>query len=252
MTIGYTVFADESAVRERFLCYGAVFLPTGLVEEAEKCLAEFCSRRGFGDREMSWKKCSSAEVDRYSEFAQLLWEINDRCCVCDFRALVVDTKQNPLRGGAFRCTSDEDGFYKFYHFFITRSLAIVAKDATEFDLVVGAADDQYPFRDEILDKTISGSLRKLLAQEITVREVQRAHPNQARLHQLADVLLGAVSYRFNRFERSKPKTGVCDTIESRLDKALTDDFRPGERPFNVWAFAGKGKSRWTEGARGSV
>lgn len=252
MSVGYTAFSDESGTSERYLVFGGVFLPTGLISEAEAALSEFCEGTGFATREMSWKKCSRGEVDRYVQFASLLWELNERVCTVDFRSLVVDTRQNPLRSGEFKCATDEAGFYKFYHFFLTKSFAIVAPEADEYEVVAGSTSDQYPHRTEVLTNTVSGALRKLFGDDVKVREVQRASPSQARLHQLADVLLGAVSFRYNRYDGNAPKSAVCHAIEERAGRTLSKDFRPRSRPFNVWAFTGSGRSRWVPGSAGRV
>lgn len=252
MSIGYTAFSDESGIAERYLVFGGIFLPTGLIDEAERSLSNFCGRTGFASREMSWKKCSKAEVDRYQRLADLLWMLNEQVCVVDFRSLVIDTRQNPLRGGAFNCATVEAGFYKFYHFFLTKSFAIVAPDADEYEVVAGSASDQYPYRTEILSNTVSGALRKEFGETVQVHEIQRTSPAQTRLHQLADVLLGAVSFRFNRYDRNAPKVAICHSIEQRAGQALNRDFRPRTRPLNVWTFTSAGRTRWITGSAGRV
>ena len=252
MTVGYTAFCDESGTSERYLVFGGVYLPSGFISEAETILGSFCTYAGFSSREMSWKKCSKAEVDRYQRFANLLWELNERVCPVDFRSLVVDTRQNPLRSGEFKCKTDEGGFYKFYHFFVTRSFSIVAPHADEYEVVAGSIDDQYPYRTEILTNTVSGALREVFGGDIKVSEVKRASPAQTRLHQLADVLLGAVSFRYNRYNRCAPKAAICHRVEERTGRTLDKDFRPRTRPFNIWAFTSTGRNRWVPESAGRV
>jgi hypothetical protein len=252
MSVGYTAFSDESGLAERYLVFGGILLPTGLIDEAERVLSAFCARSGFGSREMSWKKCSKAEVNRYVHFAELLWTLNEQVCAVDFRSLVIDTRRNSLRAGEFKCATDEAGFYKFYHFFLTKSFALVAPHADEYEVIAGSASDQYPYRTEILSNTVAGALRKHFGEEVDVREVLRASPAQTRLHQLADVLLGAVSFRFNRYDKNASKVAICSSIEHRLGRALNTDFRPSTRPFNVWTFTGIGQSRWVPGSAGRV
>jgi hypothetical protein len=237
--IGYTAYTDESGVNERYLCYGGIFVPTGLIEEAEQILAEYAERRGFASRELSWKKCSREEVDRYTEFADLFWTINSSVCALDFRALVVDTHKYLLQDSEFDCHTEEDGFYRFYYAFVSRSLTIVADGADECEVIVASTQDQYPYRTEILTATVGGTLKAKLGEGVKVTEVQRHSPRVRRLHQLADVLLGAVSCRYNRYDDSEFKFQICDKGETRLDRTLTGDFLPHQRPFNVWRFLPK-------------
>lgn len=248
----YTVFADESGVRERFLLYGAVLLPSTNVHQAEAHLEPLCALLGFSGREMSWKKCSSGKVARYCTFADTLWELNDTVPPVDFRALVIDTSRNPLRDPDHGCDTLEDGFYKFYHFFISRSLQAVDARSDRFELYIASASDQYPYRADILESTIGGAMRQRFGGAASVTEVERTSPRQKRLHQLADVLVGAVSYRYNRNDSEAEKAQIAELIEHRLGKPLTADFFPSERPFNVWAFAQSGSQRWTPGSQGRV
>ena len=237
--IGYSAFTDESGTSERFLCFGGVFLPTGLIDEAEFVLDAYCQRRGFAQREVSWKKCSKAEVDRYSGFAELFWEIDCSICTIDFRALVVDTHTYPLRDPATGCNTDEDGFYKFYHFFISRSFELVGGQADEFEVVAAPLADAYCFRTEILTNTVAGALRAAADGRYRVTEIQRDSPRVRRLHQLSDVLLGAVSFRFNRYDGAAHKAPICHKIEQKVGQSLEGEFYHADRPFNVWRFIAK-------------
>jgi len=247
----YAVFSDESGVGERVLGYGGTFLIGGAVESAEEILEEFAQSRSFGDKEFSWKKCSANELERYKLFVDKFWELLDRGFELDFRALVVDTSSNPLTRAPWSST-DEEGFYKFYHFFITRSLEQIGVSAPCVDLRVAILKDQYPYRTEILQKTVGGRLKEELGDSALVTEVVRGTPKMIRLHQLADVLLGAVTYRVNERdpEGRSHKRGLCEHIEGRVGRRLDHDFLPPERPFNVWFFSSIGQDRWGKGARG--
>lgn len=248
----YTALTDESGIGEQYLLYGGVFLPSSHVEAAEAKLEDFCRARGFTDREMSWKKCSASKVERYCAFGELLWSLNDAYPPVDFRAMVVNTHLTPLRSEKFDCPTEEVGFYKFYYQFITRSLRIVAVGSTQFEIIVASLPDQYPYRTEVLRATVSGRLKQQFGDDTTVTEVTRGDPRQRRLHQLADVLLGAVSYAYNRSHRQSEKARICATLEARAGQPLDIDFRPEERPFNVWPFGPKGTRRWASGSQGVV
>lgn len=247
----YAVFSDESGVGERVLGYGGTFLPGAAAEEAESVLEEFAQLRSFGKKEFSWKKCSRNELDRYKLFVDKFWDINERGLDLDFRALAVDVRNNPLTREPWS-TTDEEGFYKFYHFFITRSLEQIGGKVPCVDLRVAVLQDQYPYRTEILQKTVGGRLKEEFGDSTVVTEVERGTPKLARVHQLADVLLGAVTYRVNNRdpEGKSRKRELCEHIEGRVGRRLDQDFYPSERPFNVWFFSSTGQARWGKGSRG--
>lgn len=250
----HVAFTDESGVGERHLAFGGVFLPASRVAICENALDSFCAGSGFAGREMSWKKCSKGEVDRYCQFALKLWEINESTGPLDFRSLVVDTERNPLKHPSSGARSEEAGFYKFYHFFIRCSVEIVAPEATRIFLNVAVTPDRYPYRTEILSKTIGGALKAQLSGDFEVAEIIRDTPKMNRLHQLADVLTGAVTYRLSKRDPKgrSHKRLICETVEQRIGKLLDRDFMPPERPVNVWSFAERGTARWAKGAWGTV
>ena len=233
------------------LGFGGIFIPGSQAEEAERVLEEFAKSRGFGEKEFSWKKCSANELERYELFVEKFWRLNEAGIEIDFRALVIDVQQNRLTRAPWSST-DEEGFYKFYHFFITRSLEQIGSAAPCIDLRVAILKDQYPYRTEILQKTVGGRLKEEFGDRTLITEVIRGSPKMARLHQLADVLLGAVTYRISKRDPQgkSRKRQLCEHVERQVGRRLDHDFYPGERPFNVWFFSSTGQARWGIGASG--
>lgn len=223
---------------------------------AEHSLEAFCNNNGFADRSMSWKSCSPGETERYRKFVGRFAHLNTPRPQLDFRAMLVDTKRHPLKHSASRSDTAERGFYKFYYSFLSRSLKIVATNPRRFKLVVGATTDQYRFRTDILENTVAGKLRSAFGVPLEMTSLERTDPRNSRCHQLADLLLGAVTYCFNRPTRdpegTSHKRAVHDAVRSLAGRDLDTDFLPTERPFNVWAWARKGQPRWARGAGGVV
>jgi hypothetical protein len=246
----YTVFTDESGTGDRFLGLGALILPAESVADAEALLEEFARARGFHGRELSWKKCSREEVTRYADFVELFWHLHQALSPIDFRCLVIDTQTNPLRHDGFGCTTKEEGFYKFYHHFLSASIRKTAWKGSRFTFKIASTTDRYPHRTEILTTTVRGALNRVIGSRLQSVMILRPEPRQQRLHQLTDVLLGAVTHRAN--SRCSAKSGICERIEGYVRKPLTHDFYPAERPFNIWCWASKQQNRWAPGSRGTV
>jgi hypothetical protein len=165
--------------------------------------------------------------------------------------MVIDTHKNPLKDPDFGCDTAEMGVYKLYHQFLTGSVRIVSPRARRYLLNVARRDDSYVHQSEVLERTVAASLRQRLAGEFEVCEVVRGEPSFVRVHQLADVLLGAVTHRYNP-RASAHKAAIRAHVEGRVGRSLARNFMPNERPFNVWHFAGKGRDRWAPGAAGIV
>lgn len=247
---GYSVFADESGRGERYLAIGALLLPTRQVARIERTLEDFCQRRGFAERELSWKKCSANEVERYIEFVRVLWGLT--AAPWDFRSIVLDQQKYPLKAPEYGANTEEEGFYRFYHSFLTRSIGKVAPREPPYQLHVAVTPDRYRHRTEILQKTVGGTLGKSSGRNWQIVEILRGQPKSYRIHQAADVLVGAVTCRVNDRNPRSPKRRLLEAIEQRLGKQLDHDFLPDERPFNVWFFTRVGDRRWASGSSGKV
>ena len=247
----YVVYADESATGERFLGFGALIGSTRAMARAEVALTEFCDEHGLGERSLSWKSCSRRELDRYCSFAAQFDHLN-----LDFRTMVVDTGRYPLKHPPSGAATAEQGFYRFYYFFLRKSLSPVVTDPGGFRLVVGATTDQYEFSTEVLETTVAGGLRSEFRVPLELTRVRPSDPRDSRCHQLADVLLGAVTYRFNRATRdprgASHKRDLYAAVRSMVGKDLDIDFLPAERPFNVWGWTPTGHPRWVSRSRGTA
>ena len=168
--------------------------------------------------------------------------------------MVVDTCKNPVVDPNTGSFAWEDGFYKFYHCFLSSSLKYITSNLKSVTLYIAPRGDKYPHRSEILERTIGGELREALGVPLEVIDIKRSPPKNSRLHQFADVLLGAVSYKFNRHDPRSPshKMPICETIEHFVGQPLDLDFYPNQRPFNVWGWVPCGRPRWVKGASGVV
>lgn len=247
---GYTVFADESGFGERFLALGALLLPTRSVAQVERALQEYCENRGLPRRELSWKKCSGSEVERYIDAIDLFWRLPE--VTWDFRCIVLDQDTYPLKAPQYGAETEEDGFYRFYHSFLTRSIAKIAPNDPPYQLHIAITPDRYPHRTEVLQKTVGGTVGKAAGRSWQIVEILRGRPKSYRTHQMADVMVGAVTCRMNMRNQGSPKWALLEAIERNIGKQLDQDFKPWERPFNVWSFARAGDRRWAPGSEGRV
>jgi hypothetical protein len=249
------VFTDESCLNEQFLGYGGIFIKEEFYEELEKLLEDYAVSNGFGDREFSYKKCRKPVIDRYIGVLGVFFDFlikkykDGNGWVADFRNLIINTHTNPIQ---LTEKTWEEGFYKFYFHFITRSLFnITNRYDSEFELNIADKTDSYLHRTEVLQITTSGALKGHYGDQCVVNEIKRDAPKQSRVHQLADVLLGCVTYRFNS-KSNENKEDLVQFIEKRIGTKLDIDFKPKNRPINVWGWTSKGQERWVEGASGVV
>jgi len=249
------VFTDESCLNDQFLGFGGIFIIEEFYDELEALLEDFANKNGFEGREFSYKKCRQPVIDRYIGFVNVFFNYliakheAGYGWVADFRSLIINTNTNPIQLSE---KSWEEGFYKFYFHFITRSLFNITNSYNSgFELNIADKTDSYKFRTEVLQITTSGALKGHYGNQCTLKEIKRDNPKQSRVHQLADVLLGCVTYRFNN-KSNENKENLVQSIEKRIASKLDIDFKPKNRPINVWGWTSKGHKRWVEGASGVV
>ncbi len=248
----FKIFTDESCLKDQFLGYGGMFINEYHFNILEAKLEKYAEENGYKGIEFSYKKSGNSNIDRYIGFTNVFFDyINEfrprrNQIAVDFRSLLLNTHTNPLQ---LTEKSEEEGFYKFYYQFITKSIFNITrqKEDIEFELHVADKPDSYQYRTEILNCTIGGCLKQEFGKYCHLKEIERGKPKEYRVHQLADVLLGCVTYRFNK--KSNNKEPLVAYVESRNGK-LFDDYKPWERKFNVWAFSSTGQKRWAPRAKG--
>lgn len=249
------VYTDESCLNDQFLGYGGIFILEKYYVELENLLNNYANSNGFNARELSYKKCSKTDIDRHIGITKIFFDylqkkkMETNHWVADFRSLIINTKTNQIH---LNNETWEVGFYKFYFQFITKSIFNLSyTNDTEFEFNIAEKSDSYKFRTEVLQNTITGALKKRYSNKCTVNEIKRGKPKESRVHQVADILLGCVTYRFNN-KNSESKENLVKYIENRINSNLNLDFKPIERPFNVWGFSSRGQERWVKGSSGVV
>lgn len=216
----------------------------------ESRLEQFAQDNAFGDREFSYKKCDKSTVRRYIGFLDIaldfiveIWEKEKRYAL-DFRCMIFNKEKNRIQ---LTEKSKEEGFYKLYHHFLIGSLKILNVKNANYELHIADLSDAYPFRTDILTNTLGNAMKNKLGNRCILNEIERGKPREYRVHQLADVILGLVVYKFKGEQRPN-KQPLLESFERRLSRKLDYDFRPSVRPFNVWTWASRGQTRWNKGA----
>ena len=72
-----------------------------------------------------------------------------------------------------------------------------------------------------------------------IRKIQHLRSHESVILQLADFLLGAVSYRARNLQGNKAKIEVVQAIESFAAQSLNISTPPWEEKFNIFVFTPK-------------
>lgn len=217
MSATYNVYCDESCHLEHdgqpVMVLGAVWCPLEKAREIAVRIREIKAAHGLPPTfEIKWTKVSSGKQSFYSDLIGYFFDNPD----LHFRALVVadKTKLQHERYG-----QDHDTwYYKMYFDMLkaifdpascyriyvdikdTRSAAKIAK---LHDVLCNNIYDFYDFRRQIIER------------------VQTVRSHEVKLLQLADLLIGAVSYANRGLNSSLAKTALVEIMRARSGYSLT-------------------------------
>jgi len=229
MTQVYNVYCDESCHlerdRQRVMVLGAVWCPLEKTREIAVRLREIKQRHGLGtDFEVKWVKVSPAKVQLYLDVLDYFFDDDD----LHFRALIVPDK-SVLRHEDFRQTHDE-WYYKMYF----DMLKVIFRPDSRYRIYLDIKDTRGGDKVEKLHEVLCNSQYDFSRQ--IIERVQIVKSNEVEQVQLADLLIGAVSYVNRGLESSEAKLALVERFRDRSGYDLTRStlYREDKTNLFVW------------------
>ncbi|MBI5293316.1 MAG: DUF3800 domain-containing protein [Chloroflexi bacterium] len=146
-----------------------------------------------------------------------------------FHCIVVDL--GILDYKAFHRGDEELGFYEFYFQLLSRKL----RAGNDYLIFTGDRRNRKASRLEVLKLTCNRWWRKNYGTEVEpVRAIEPRNSKHEDVLQIADVLLGAVGYVWNRHSGSPAKLELVKHIEGRAGSSLLIPSPPTAYKFNTW------------------
>ncbi len=229
-----SVFCDESShlpkSPEKVMLLGCVYVPTAAVSYlslALRDLKEIHAARG----ELKWAHISNSRRNFYLELVSFFCAHDD----LHFRVLVVPDK-TLLDHDTYNEGSHDTFYYKMYFSLLSKILS-----PTEiYDIYVDIKDTRSKFKLQTLHAVLCNDQRDFTSQ--MVRRVQHIRSNEHELVQLADFLIGAVSYRHRDLTTNATKVAVVRELEASLGHSLLDSTSLSERKFNIFVWQPREKA----------
>ncbi len=225
----FNVYCDESGHLENehnlTMVLGAVWCPLEKSREIAVRIREIKQKHdvkpGF---EVKWKKVSRTKKQLYLDLIDYFFDDDD----LHFRTLVVPDKSK-LRHDAFE-QDHNTWYYKMY-----------------FNLLKVLLDPEYGYRIylDIKDTRSAGKTAKLhevlansqydFSREI-IQSVQNVRSHEVEMVQLADLLIGAVSYANRGLSGNEGKESLTERIRQRSHYSMTKNTLYREDKFNVFVW----------------
>ena len=205
----FNIYCDESCHLEndhqKVMVLGAIWCPLDKTRKIAERLGKIKQKHGLGKNfEIKWTKISPAKTEFYLDILDYFFDDDDLC----FRALIVPDKSK-LDHGAFAGQDHDLWYYKMY-----------------FDMLkaIFRPDSRYRIYLDIKDTRGAEKARKLhevlcndrydFSRDI-IERLQLVHSHEIEQLQLADLLIGAVSYLNRDLHGNAGKEAIIHRMQQR-------------------------------------
>ncbi|MCF6155344.1 MAG: DUF3800 domain-containing protein [Candidatus Brocadia sp.] len=210
----YNIYCDESCHMEndhlKVMVLGAVWCPIDKVKEISIRLRDIKKDHGFNPEfEIKWTKVSPAKMIFYREVMDYFFD-NDNL---HFRALIVPDKSK-LRHKEF-LQSHDDWYYKMYFDMLKVILSPKSIYRIYLDIKDTRSADKIAKLHDVLCNNFYDFSRKI------IERVQAVRSHEVEILQLADLLIGAVSYTNRGLSGNAGKDTLVTHMKERSQYCLT-------------------------------
>jgi len=226
MTTEYNVYCDESCHLEndgqKAMVLGAVWCPKDKRLEIAERIREIKQKHGLGrDFEIKWTKVSPSKLAFYQDIVDYFFDDDD----LHFRGLVVPDK-SILDHGRHQQNHDE-WYYKMYFTMLKTVFDPDSRYYVYIDIKDTLGHEKVEKLQDILCTNAYDFSRKMIA------DVKRVHSHEVEHLQIADLLIGALSYLHRELSGNSAKEALITRIRQRSGYRLTLNTMMRELKFNL-------------------
>ena len=226
----YSIYCDESCHlpndSSTVMALGAVWCPVNKRKEIFSRIKEIKEKNKINTKfEIKWNKVSPAKVNFYLEIIDFFFDDDD----LHFRGLVVPDKRK-LNHTAFN--QDHDTFYYKMYFDLIK---VVLNPENKFNIYIDIKDTQSQEKVLKLKEVLSNSHYDY--HNKMIRRIQQIHSHEVSILQIADLLIGAVTYHHRRLKTSQAKLKLIARIKDRSGYSLERSTLVKENKFNLFIWS---------------
>lgn len=223
----FNIYCDESchleSDQQQIMVLGAVWCPLERVREIAVRIREIKAQHGLSPRfEIKWTKVSPARLQFYLNLMDYFFDDDD----LHFRALIVPDKSK-LRHSEFQQTHD-DWYYKMYFDMLKVIINPDARYRIYLDIKDTRSASKVDKLWEVLRNAKYDFKRKIIERLQTVRS------HEVEQMQLADLLLGAISYANRGLGTSEAKLALVECMRRRSGYRLIQTTLLRENKVNLF------------------
>lgn len=223
----YNVYCDESCHLEHdhksAMTMGAVWCSKSKSQEIFKNIRDIKEKHGLNrNLEIKWKKVSPSKLDFFIELVEYFFNQKD----LHFRCLVVPDKTKIDHS---RFNQDHNSWYYKIYFSLLKAIFI---PECEYHVYIDIKDTNGGGKIDKLHKTLCNS--KLDFDREMIKNLQLVKSDEVELVQLADLLIGAMSYASRGLNTSEAKNEIVKKIKEKTGFSLASSTLIREDKFNIF------------------
>jgi hypothetical protein len=227
MSQSINIYCDESCHLEKdhfqVMVLGAIWCPSDQVHNIMLDIRKIKIKHGLKSNfEIKWTKVSPAELSFYQEIIKYFFVNKD----LHFRALIVPDKAK-LRHEEHN-QSHDDWYYKMYF----DMLKIIFSPQDRYRIYLDIKDTRSAFKIAKLHEVLCNNMYDF-SREI-IEKVQTVRSHEIEQIQLADLLIGAVSYANRNLESSEAKLSLIEILRQLSGYRLTNTTLYRENKVNLF------------------
>jgi hypothetical protein len=230
MSETYNIYCDESCHLENdhqsAMVLGAVWCPLDKTREIAVRIREIKRKHGLSPTfEVKWTKVSPGKSQFYLDLLDYFFDDDD----LHFRALVVPDKTK-LDHSAFPGQDHDDWYYKMYF----EMLKVILSPTDRYRIYLDIKDTRGAEKVRKLHDVLCNNLYDF-SREI-VERVQLVHSHEIEQLQLADLLVGTISYVNRGLRANSGKSALIERMRKRSGYSLqrTTLLREGKANLLLW------------------
>ncbi len=210
----FNVYCDESCHLEhdqqKAMVLGAIWCPLDKSREIAVRLREIKQKYGLAPQfEVKWTKVSPAKTDLYLDLVDYFFDDDD----LHFRALIVPDK-SMLRHDAIPGQNHDAWYYKMYF----DMLKVIFRPDARYRVYLDIKDTRGAEKAAKLHEVLCNNMYDFSRD--VIERLQLVHSHEIEQLQLADLLIGAVSYLNRNLHGNKAKEALLARIQERSGYSL--------------------------------
>lgn len=229
MGSNFNIYCDESCHlrndHQQVMVLGAIWCPAEKVHDISIRIREIKKHHKMkSDFEVKWTKVSPAKAQLYLDLMDYFFDDND----LHFRALIVPNK-SLLQHEAFG--QDHDTWYYKMYF---EMLKVIFSPEAQYRVYLDIKDTRSKAKVDKLHEVLCNNLYDFSRQ--IIQRVQTVRSHEVEILQLADLLIGTVSYVNRGLTQNAAKAALVNRMKKRSHYSLTRSTLLREEKVNLFCW----------------